>query len=148
MSLSSAPLDVLPGGGLVTSVCRAYAHDPYGWALRAVSTREYTAVVDHPALPDALETNDVLVCRGAAVDLDEDRWLFFDELAPAAAFARAGRRSTLEAPLDLYEAAEVRAHCAEHGRHEAALLLGRQVHDRAELHALVARFAAQGAEAA
>lgn len=127
-------------GGLVTSVCRAYGQDTEGWDARPGPDREYTAVVDHPALPGALETAEVLVCRGAAVDLD-DRWVFFDGLAAAAAFVRAGRTSNLMPSLDLYEAAEVRAHCAEHGRPEAALLLGRQVYEPAEIDGLVARFA-------
>ncbi|WP_423464933.1 hypothetical protein ACO229_11080 [Promicromonospora sp. MS192] len=131
------PLD----GGLVTSVCRAYGQDTDGWDARPDEERgEYTAVVDHPALPGAVETVDVLVCRGAAVELD-DRWVFFDDLAPAATFVDSGRASNLPS-LDLYEAAEVRAHCAEHGRPEAALLLGRQVYEPSEIRGLVARYAA------
>ncbi|MCP2266515.1 hypothetical protein ACFQHV_09080 [Promicromonospora thailandica] len=129
----------------VTSVCRAYGQDTGTWDARTTpARREYTAVVDHPALPAALEASGVHICRGAAVELD-DRWVFFDGLAPAAAFVRAGRASNLRASLDLYEAAEVRARCAEHDRPEAALLLGRQIFEPAEVCDLVARFAAAAA---
>lgn len=130
-------------GGIITSVCRTYRDDSAdGWYARTrASGDQYSAVVDQPTLPGALETSAVRICRGAAVDL-ADRWAFFDSLAPAAAFARSGRMSNMEPSWDLFEAAEVRAFCPEHDREEAALLLGRQVHEVPEIHDLVARFAA------
>lgn len=128
--------------GIITSVCRSYGDQADGWYARTrAAGGEYSAVVDHPALPDALETTGVRICRGAAVEL-ADQWAFFDDLAPAAAFARAGRMSNMRPSWDLFEAAEARAFCPEHDREEAALLLGRQVHENAEIHALVTRFAA------
>jgi hypothetical protein len=130
-----------------TSICRHYgehygehsAHSEYTGTT--ASDGEYTAVVDQPALPGALETTTFRVCRGAAVDLS-DRWAFFDDLAPAAAFVRAGRKSNMMSSWDLFEAAEVRAFCSEHDREEVALLLGRQVYERSEINAHAARFAA------
>ncbi|WP_285102027.1 hypothetical protein [Promicromonospora sp. MEB111] len=132
-----------PDGDLLTPVCRAYGEDVAdGWYARTGGGGgEYAAVVDQPALPGALETAEVRICRGAAVDLT-DRWAFFDDLAPATAFVRAGRLSNMMPSWDLFEAAEVRAYCPEHHREEAALLLGRQVHERSELRELVARFVA------
>ncbi|WP_129789180.1 hypothetical protein [Promicromonospora panici] len=140
MSLTTASsLD----GGLISSVCRTYGGPSTdGWYTRTrADGGEYSAVVDHPALPGALETTGVRICRGAAVDL-ADQWAFFDDLAPAAAFVHAGRMSNMRASWDLFEAAEVRAFCPEHRCEEAALLLGRQVHENLEIHGLVARFAA------
>lgn len=140
MSLTTASsLD----GGLISSVCRTYGgRSTEGWYTRTrAAGGEYSAVVDHPALPGALEATGVRICRGAAVDL-ADQWAFFDELAPAAAFVHAGRMSNMSPSWDLFEAAEVRAFCPEHHCEEAALLLGRQVHENLEIHGLVARFAA------
>ncbi|MFC8801016.1 hypothetical protein ACFT2C_25070 [Promicromonospora sp. NPDC057138] len=140
MSLTTAsPLD----GGLTPSICTTYGDrtGDSGYARTRATGGEYSAVVDHPALPAALETTEVRVCRGAAVDL-ADRWAFFDDLTPAAAFVCAGRMSNMVPSWDLFEAAEVRAFCPEHRREEAALLLGRQVYERSEIHALVTRFAA------
>lgn len=129
--------------GFITSVCRTYADDVAdGWYARTrASGGQYSAVVDHPALPGALEAPGVRVCRGAAVDL-ADQWAFFDDLAPAAAFVRAGRMSNMMPSWDLFEAAEVRTFCPEHDREEAALLLGRQVHERSEIDELVTGFVA------
>jgi hypothetical protein len=129
--------------GIEMSICRQYGeHSAHSGYTRTTATdEEYTTVVDQPALPGALETATFRVCRGAAVDLS-DRWAFFDDLAPAAAFARAGRMSNLMSSWDLFEAAEVRSYCSEHHREESALLLGRQVYERSELQAHAARFAA------
>ncbi|WP_274998095.1 hypothetical protein, partial [Promicromonospora iranensis] len=137
MSLSTA-MFVLDE--IETSICRHYGeHTEHTWYTRRSGTDgEYVAVVDHPALPGALETTMFRVCRGAAVDL-ADTWAFFDDLAPAAAFARAGRMSNMMPSWDLFEAAEVRAFCSEHHRDEVALLLGRQVYERSEIHAHAAR---------
>lgn len=140
MSLSTAsPLD----GGITTSVCRTYGDGVTdGWYARTRATGgQYSAVVDHPTLPGALETTGVRICRGAAVDL-ADQWAFFDGLAPAATFVRSGRLSNMRPSWDLFEAAEVRSFCPEHDREETALLLGRQVHEDAEIHELVTRFVA------
>lgn len=130
------------------SICRHYgepsAHTGY---TRTMADGEYTAVVDQPALPAALKTTAFRVCRGAAVDL-ADRWAFFDDLAPAAAFAHAGRESNMRPTWDLFEAAELRAYCSEHRREEVALLLGRQVYERSEIHTHAARFAATAAATA
>jgi hypothetical protein len=128
--------------GIETSICRHYdEHSPHTAYTHTTADGEYTAVVDQPALPGAAETAAFRICRGAAVDLS-DRWAFFDDLAPAAAFVRAGRTSNMMSSWDLFEAAEVRAFCARHHREEVALLLGRQVYERAEIHAHAARFAA------
>lgn len=138
MSLSTA---FTVDGDPATSVCRAYggATDDSGYARRAAAGGDYAAVVDQPALPGALEAPALRICRGAAVDLT-DRWAFFDDLAPAAAFVRAGRTSSMSASWDLFEAAEVRAFCAEHHREEAALLLGRQVYEPSEIQDLARHF--------
>jgi hypothetical protein len=129
--------------GIDTSICRQYGeHSAHSGYTRTTATdEEYTAVVDQPVLPGALEAATFRVCRGAAVELS-DRWAFFDDLAPAAAFVRAGRMSNLRSSWDLFEAAEVRSLCSEHHREESALLLGRQVYERSELRAHAARFAA------
>jgi hypothetical protein len=129
--------------GPLASVCRTYGDGSAdSWYARSgAAGAEYSAVVDHAALPGSLETAEVRICRGAAVDLG-DGWAFFDDLAPAAAFVRAGSMSNLMASWDLFEAAEVRTFCAEHRSEEAALLLGRQVYERSEMNGLVARFAA------
>ncbi|MGI5190424.1 hypothetical protein ACQEVI_19975 [Promicromonospora sp. CA-289599] len=125
-----------------TSICRQYGkHSPHTADTHPATDCEYTAVVDQPALPGAMETATLRVCRGAAVDLS-DHWAFFDDLAPAAAFVRAGRTSNLMSSWELFEAAEVRAFCARHHREEAALLLGRQVYEESEIHAHAARFTA------
>src|SRR5688500_5710308 len=140
MSLSTvSPID----DGFITSVCRTYADAAADrwYARNRASGGQYSAVVDHPALPGALDASGVRICRGAAVDL-ADQWAFFDDLAAAAAFVRAGRMSNMMPSWDLFEAAEVRAFCPEHDHEEAALLLGRQVHERAEIHDLVTRFVA------
>lgn len=143
MSFSTASATVTAvDNRLTTSVCGAYGEGAAetGYVRRAAAGGDYAAVVDQAALPGALEAPALRICRGAAVDLT-DRWAFFDDLAPAAAFVRAGRMSNLMASWDLFEAAEVRAFCPEHCREEAALLLGRQVYDRSEIHGLVGRFA-------
>jgi hypothetical protein len=128
--------------GIETSICRQYGeHSTHTTYTHTTTEGEYTAVVDQPALPGAMETTTLRVCRGAAVDLS-DRWAFFDDLAPAAAFVRAGRTSNLMSSWDLFEAAEVRAFCARHHREEVALLLGRQVYEQSEIQAHAARFAA------
>jgi hypothetical protein len=128
--------------GIETSICRQYGEHPTHTAYpHTTADGEYTAVVDQPELPGAMETAAFRVCRGAAVDLS-DRWAFFDDLAPAATFARAGRTSNMMSSWDLFEAAEVRAFCARHHREEAALLLGRQVYERSEIDAHAARFTA------
>jgi hypothetical protein len=136
----STTISVLEGIG--TSICRQYGeHSAHTAYPRTMADGEYTAVVDQPALPGALETTTFRVGRGAAVDLS-DRWAFFDDLPPAAAFVRAGRKSNMMSSWDLFEAAEVRAFCSEHDCEEVALLLGRQVYERSEIQAHSARFAA------
>jgi hypothetical protein len=128
--------------GIETSICRQYGeHSGHTAYTRTAADGEYTAVVDQPALPGAMEATALQVCRGAAVDLTE-RWAFFDDLPPAAAFVRAGRMSNMMSSWDLFEAAEVRAFCSWHHREEVALLLGRQVYERSEIQAHAARFAA------
>ncbi|WP_275002320.1 hypothetical protein [Promicromonospora iranensis] len=143
MSLSTA---VFVLDEIETSICRHYGEltEHPGYTRTSGADGEYLAVVDHPALPGALESTMFRVCRGAAVDL-ADTWAFFDDLAPAAAFSRAGRMSNLRPSWDLFEAAEVRAPCPEHHREEVALLLGRQVYERSEIHAHAARFAGAAA---
>ncbi len=135
----STPSSVLDG--IATSICRQYGeHSTHTAYTHTAADGEYAAVVDQPTLPGALETTTFRVCRGAAVDLS-DRWAFFDDLAPAAAFVRAGRMSNMMSSWDLFEAAEVRAFCARHHCEEVALLLGRQVYERSEINAHAARFA-------
>lgn len=122
------------------SICATYGEHAEG-STTAANGGEYCAVVDQPYLPGAQEDDEVNVCRGAAVDLG-DRWVFFDDLAPAAGFVRAGLRSNLMLSWDLFEAAEVRAHCPEHGRDERALLLGRELYEEPEMRRLLTSFAA------
>jgi hypothetical protein len=136
-SLTAPAADAAP-----VSMCATFSEYPD--AVPHSGRGEYCAVVDYALLPPALEAAGRRVCRGAAVDVG-DRWAFFDDLASAAGFARAGRMSNLMPSWDLFEAAEVRAFCTEHARDELALLLGRQVYDRAEIHALSAQFARSAA---
>ncbi|MFE7503758.1 hypothetical protein [Promicromonospora sp. NPDC057488] len=136
----TAPLfDDQPGA----VICRAYG----SMSRAAVPSKHgtYCAVLDLAPLPAQQESDHATVLRGAAVDVG-DRWAFFDDLATAASFARAGRMSNLTPSWDLFEAAQVRAYCPEHGGEELALLLGRQVYERTELRTLANQFAATAAE--
>ncbi|GAA2233752.1 hypothetical protein GCM10010413_35940 [Promicromonospora sukumoe] len=122
-----------------TSICRSWANHP---GARTTDTDHggYSAVVDHAPLPPARDTATLSVLRGAAVDVGCG-WAFFDGLAPAAGFVRAGLLSNLSPSWDLFEAAEVRSWCTEHCCDEAALVLGRQVHDQDEIDGFFTQFA-------
>lgn len=122
-----------------TSICRSYGSHP---GVRTPTTEHggYCAVVDHAPLPPACEDDELSVHRGAAVDIG-DGWAFFDGLAPAACFVRAGLLSNLSPSWDLFEAAEVRSWCTEHCCDELALVLGRQVYEPAEIDEFFAQFA-------
>lgn len=126
-----------------TSLCRHYGSHP-GARTSTTEHGEYCAVVDHAPLPPAREEGETSVFRGAAVDIG-DRWAFFDSLAPAAGFVRAGLLSNLAPSWDLFEAAEVRSYCTEHCCDELALVLGRQVYDEAEIDEFFSQFAASTA---
>ncbi|MFI2363944.1 hypothetical protein [Promicromonospora sp. NPDC019610] len=127
------------GNDMETALCRSYGNHP--GARGPVGHGGYCAVVDHASLPPASEAAGLSVHRGAAVDVG-DGWAFFDDLAPAACFVRAGLRSNLSPSWDLFEAAEVRSWCAEHCCDELALVLGRQVYEAAEIDGFFAQFAA------
>ncbi|MFD7308398.1 hypothetical protein [Promicromonospora sp. NPDC059942] len=127
-------------GEPATSICRSYGSHP-GVRTPATERGGYCAVVDHAPLPAAGEDDELSVHHGAAVDIG-DGWAFFDGLAPAACFVRAGLRSNLSPSWDLFEAAEVRSWCTEHCCDELALVLGRQVYEAAEIDGFFAQFAA------
>ncbi|MFD7311067.1 hypothetical protein [Promicromonospora sp. NPDC059942] len=105
---------------------------------------KYHAILDHTPLPPAQNGPGMSVLRGAAVDVGH-HWAFFDDLATAAGFARAGHMSNMAPSWDLFEAAEIRAYCQAHARDELTLLLGRQVYERAEMYQLIKRFAVSAA---